>query len=715
LIHKKVTFVRFSGEEEDGLSRNDLSGIQKRILVACLMFVVLVSALFAFRAWQIRDEARAEAIHGLSNQTRVLKVFVEESFGGVEAQLRVIATRVRAAGDFNAEEIRDIGIVFNIRRGSPSYLDNMVVANAAGTVLFTAHDGSRRDLADQDYFATHRGNSDSGTRFGPIERARADGPPYFTMSRRLETRDGQFAGVVVAYIDVEALAREFDRLRTHPESSLALIAADGTLVTRAPYSPDFVGQAVLYPRRTAGGRKLSGDADSVVFHRPNALDGISRLIAQSRLDRYPFTVGTTITESAAFARWRREWPQLALVWSLVTLATVAGGLMLARQAKRTREAREAFSDASRDLDFYKYALDHHAIVGITDPSGRIVHANDKFCEISKYAREELIGRNHRILNSGLHSKEFFRDLWRTIGRGEIWRGEIRNRAKDGSLYWVDTAIVPLMDTRGKPFRYFAIRIDISHRKRMEEDLIAAKTEAEAANRFKGELLANTSHELRTPLNAVIGFSEIMKTEAFGPLPPRYRDYAADIHTAGRHLLRLVNDILDVSAIDAGKLELHEETLDLTDLLKGVIRLIRHRAEAGMIDLREDIAEGLPRLFADERRVKQIALNLLSNAIKFNAPGGSVTLAAGKAADESLFFRVADNGIGMDENEVAVAMSKFGQVDSSLARKHEGTGLGLPLAKSLAELHGGRLSIESAKGQGTTVTVTFPPKRTVGWS
>jgi two-component system cell cycle sensor histidine kinase PleC len=219
--------------------------------------------------------------------------------------------------------------------------------------------------------------------------------------------------------------------------------------------------------------------------------------------------------------------------------------------------------------------------------------------------------------------------------------------------------------------------------------------------------------LRTPLNAIIGFSDMMKTEALGPLAAKYREYAADINNAGRHLLRIVSDILDVSAIEANKLELHEERLDLAELLKGAARLIRHRAEAGGIELREDIPEGLPGLYADERRVKQIALNLLSNAIKFNTPGGSVALTAGRAADGSLFFRVADTGIGMDEAEIAVAMTKFGQVDSSLARKHEGTGLGLPLAHSLTELHGGRFSIASVKGKGTTVTVAFPRERTVG--
>ncbi|MEK7820282.1 MAG: ATP-binding protein, partial [Pseudomonadota bacterium] len=400
------------------------------------------------------------------------------------------------------------------------------------------------------------------------------------------------------------------------------------------------------------------------------------------------------------------------VWILVALGTFAGGHTLARRVEREAEARERLHGTNRELDFYKYALDHHAIVGITDIQGRIVHANDKFVEISKYSRDELLGQDHRILNSGLHPKEFFRDMWRTIAQGKPWRGEIRNRAKDGTFYWVDTTIAPLLDEQGKPFRYFAIRVDITNRKRAEHELIVAKTAAEAANRAKGELIANTSHELRTPLNAIIGFSEMMKMEVFGPLADKYKTYVNDINESGKHLLDIVNDILDVSAIEVGMVEIHDESISLAEALRSAVRLVQPRAEAAGIALHDDIPLGLPKLRADPRRVKQIALNLLSNAVKFCDRGGLVTVTAAHGLDGHLFFRVIDTGIGMDKDEIAHAMTKFGQVDSGLARKYEGLGLGLPLSQELVALHDGTLNIESAKGHGSTVTVSFPRSRTI---
>lgn len=248
---------------------------------------------------------------------------------------------------------------------------------------------------------------------------------------------------------------------------------------------------------------------------------------------------------------------------------------------------------------------------------------------------------------------------------------------------------------------------------VETELRTARDHADAANRTKSEFLANMSHELRTPLNAIIGFSEVMASEMFGPVGnPKYRDYAGNIHESGRHLLDIINDILDVSKIEAGQLVLTEEAVDLNDLLQASLRLVRERAMTGSVSLSTPGGSGLPHLWADQRRLKQVLLNLLSNAVKFTLPGGSVTVSIDWQAEDGLSISVTDTGIGMTEDEITIALTPFRQVDSGLARRQEGTGLGLPLTKALVTLHDGVLSVHSTPGAGTTVTVWFPPARLI---
>jgi signal transduction histidine kinase len=255
--------------------------------------------------------------------------------------------------------------------------------------------------------------------------------------------------------------------------------------------------------------------------------------------------------------------------------------------------------------------------------------------------------------------------------------------------------------------------EVCERKRTEKALATAKERAEAANQAKSEFLANMSHELRTPLNAILGFSEIMKDEMLGPLSSaKYSNYAQDIHESGAHLLGIINDILNLSQIEAGKLILEEREIDIKAVVHSVLRIIQPQAEETGVGLSYDIEPAIGLLKADRRQVKQILINLLSNAIKFTPKGGAVTLSCQTEADGGISFIVSDNGIGMSKDEVAKALELFGQIEVSDTREHEGTGLGLPLSDSLIKLHGGSLIIDSEKDRGTTVTVAFPPVRSI---
>ena len=239
----------------------------------------------------------------------------------------------------------------------------------------------------------------------------------------------------------------------------------------------------------------------------------------------------------------------------------------------------------------------------------------------------------------------------------------------------------------------------------------AMLEAQAANRAKTEFLANMSHELRTPLNAIIGFSDMMINGMAGPdNHDKILEYAADIHDSGHHLLELINDILDLAKIEAGKLELDEQIVDISRITKSCITLIKERAHEKGLELGVHMADDIPALRGDERKLKQILINLLSNAVKFTPEGGAVTLEATVRENDNYVIKVSDTGIGIEQDDIWKALAPFTQVDSDLARNYEGTGLGLPLTKALVELHGGILDIVSEVDVGTTVIAVFPGER-----
>lgn len=376
------------------------------------------------------------------------------------------------------------------------------------------------------------------------------------------------------------------------------------------------------------------------------------------------------------------------------------------QRLKVRDGHRNLKFVSQEMWFQKFALDKHAIVSIADVKGNIIYVNDKFCEVSGYLENELIGQNHRLLLSGYHSSNFFHQMWRTIASGATWHGDIQNRKKDGRLYWVRSTIVPFMNDDGKPYQYLAIRTDITEQ-------MEARVQAEAANQTKSDFLAAMSHEIRTPMAGVIGMAEMILTS---DLSPQQLDWANSIKTSGESLMRILNEVLDQSKLEAGKLELSPTDFHLKSFVTETAFLFSPKMDEKGIKLVVDLEDELPNgLYADNLRIGQVLSNLLSNALKFTETGSITVHVMKEPSDEVglwVKFLVTDSGIGINEDVQNNLFSAFTQADNSTSRIYGGTGLGLSISKKLTELMGGKIGVTSKKGKGSTFwfTVKCEPAR-----
>ena len=489
--------------------------------------------------------------------------------------------------------------------------------------------------------------------------------------------------------------------------ALGLLRDDGYLVSRHPV-PKSLDLAEIYGKPRTGGlvRHLQAQQFPVEgqLEGPNTLDGSNQLVVFRRLASHPLTFFVTQPVSNVRATW---WSSVQVPY-LLLLILLVGGFAVFRWMLKAQNAWEAErNNAEKILADFKAALDQHAIVATTDAQGTLTYVNDKFCAVSKYAREELIGQNHRIVNSGHHPKEFFAELWRTIASGRTWKGEIRNRAKDGSLYWVDTTIVPFLDQHLKPVQYIAIRADITERKQAELELLAAKDAAEQANRAKDSFLATMSHEIRTPLGGLMGMLELL---SLSPLDPEQGETLATARDSGRSLLRILNDILDWSKIEEGKLELAPQAVSIAALVAEVANTYAHVASGNIVTLSTQVDPRLaPALVVDPLRLSQVLNNFVSNAIKFSH-GGQVELRAELIARdedaEQVRFSVKDTGIGISPEAQQRLFRSYGQASADTARMYGGTGLGLAICRRLADLLDARIELDSAPGHGSTFSITL---------
>ncbi len=370
---------------------------------------------------------------------------------------------------------------------------------------------------------------------------------------------------------------------------------------------------------------------------------------------------------------------------------------------------------SKDLSLLMSAIDEAAIVAVTDKSGTITYVNKKFCAISKYDEEELIGKTHRVINSHHHPKEFFIEMWKTISSGQTWEGEIRNRAKDGTYYWVNTTIVPFMDADGHPEHYIAVRYEITERKLAEEQLRIYAKKLEISNQELQDFASVAAHDLQEPLRKIQSFADRVKLKAKDSIPEDALDYLIRVQASAKRMQTLINDLLTYSRVTTQAKPFSPVSLE--QIAKQACSDLEVRIEQGNGKV---IFKNLPTIEADSTQMHQLFLNLLSNGLKFHKAETPPVVEILAEVDEStnsgksapsckLFFK--DNGIGFEEKYLDRIFTIFQRLHGR--HEYEGTGIGLAVCRKIVDRHGGTITATSQKGEGATFIISLPIKHHQG--
>jgi PAS domain S-box-containing protein len=687
--------------------KGSMSRLRRIVVGFAVFWVLLVLALVAVYGAYSRRDTEQQLAQAAEALARLAASQAQQSLLAADVALAQVSEELEAATPELMPSERGRRVLRRNKR-LVDQIHRLTVFERGGPARYDTFSLLAQRAADLPPGIAPDGNH--GLRISPPFEDGASGLTVFAIARDMRDMGAVPGGMVVAEIDPRHFA-DFQRVidPMYPGVEVLLIAPNGIILARHPQPLTAIGTEV--GRSIATWLITSIQADGRSFVAPGAIDGIARTYVTRRLTGYPITMLVGVDRAAALDQWQDQIESL-LVMTVVLAGVITALITLIVIQLKRRERSEA-ALARSEAAAHKLALVAARTqngVMITDAAGRIEWSNEGFTQLMGLSAEEACGRDPVALaDPAGEASERVAAIREDLAAGRAIDIEFR-RGEGDATRWLRMQIAPVRDASGAIANQVAVLSDVTDTHRLQEAAIAARDSAEAASRAKSEFLANMSHELRTPLNAVIGFSEIMKNEIFGPVGERYREYVQNIHASGNHLLSLINDVLDLSKVEAHKFKLSEDLVDLDALLDECLSSVRVAADKGHIALAHGGDPATPLVVCDERAVRQVMLNLLSNAIKFTPPGGTVSTRLGCTNDGDIEFAVADSGIGIAPNDLDRIMQPFEQVQSGFTRTRPGTGLGLALSRRFVELHGGSIAITSELGRGTTVTVRLPASR-----
>ena len=706
----------------------------RKVWLVAIFSIVATTSLLSIAGWQSYRSVAADARARLASKAQL----VEAQVAALERNIDFTLDQI--INESTQEKRCDQKLIERLGRFYPEFRAITVIDSKGIIRCSSLAELAGANRSREDYFKKQLASPQAGvlTIEKPVVSA-ITGVPILLMHKTAVSPAGRLQFIAQISIGLRDFDRILESLR-EKNQAVFMIHGSGLMISRQPEPDkyrllDFSRKASAFNAHRLDGVRLS-------THRLIVpTDGDERFVAVADVVPEAFAlapvgkllVGVSETVDSVYAGWYRQAGLLAAGWLLLVAAVVVltdrvakGRRQLLDQIEHQRRTAVELAGMTDLLAQHRDALEQHAIVSMADTQGKIVYANDKFSEISGYANKELLGKNHRILKSGTHPPEFFRDMWRTIAAGRPWHGLICNRAKDGHLYWVDSTIVPMRNGKGRIDSYLSFRTDVSAFVEAKETIMGseqalrlakeeaekARDEASVANLQKSFFLANMSHEIRTPMNGVIGMLEVLHQTS---LRGDQAEMIETIRESALSLLDIIEDILDFSKIEAGKLEIERVPISMAEVMEKACAMLDPLAVRRRVFLTLFVAPAIPaKLVGDAPRLRQIVVNLVNNAIKFSSgrerPGRvSVRAELAESGDGQAIVEisVADNGIGIDEAVQARLFQPFSQADSSTTRHFGGTGLGLAIARNLVELMGGEITVRSVPGKGSTFTVRLP--------